>query len=541
MPLGATLVVRNAFFGPTTITAYFASATAIYPGDDVRVSGVKVGTITAINPQGQQAKMTLKVDHGVADSRRCQSVVVAQNLIAARYVQLTPAYTTTGPTMADGAVIPRDRTAVPVEWDEVKAQLMRLATDLGPKAGTDTTSVARFIDSAADALDGNGDKLRATLGQLSTIARVLASGSGNIVDIISNLQVFVTALHDSNTQIVQFEDRLATLTSVLDNSRSDLDAALTYLSAAVGEVQSFIADTRDKTSEQIRRLAAVTQNLADHKIDLENVLHVAPNAFANQYNIYGPDNGAPIGAFVFNNFSNPVQFICSQIGAVQNTTAPETAKLCSQYLGPALRLLNFDYLPIPTNPYLMKSPDPDKLIYTDPKLAPGGSGAQPGPAEEPPAVSAYTGLNGDVPAAARSGPTARRRPRIVCARSSSGLPVPGVVPWSAGPARAYHLARDRPACQPCCCPPRDQRHDRIQAGTPRRRRRHCRADHRRVRLSRTEFAAAARYRRARAGRRGLPRRNRQCGHLGIKFAGDDQRCRGRQRRENDVHELACRR
>ena len=34
--------------------------------------------------------------------------------------------------MGDGAVIPVDRTAVPVEWDEVKEQLMRLATELGP-------------------------------------------------------------------------------------------------------------------------------------------------------------------------------------------------------------------------------------------------------------------------------------------------------------------------------------------------------------------------------------------------------------------------
>ena len=39
------LIVRDVFFGPRTITAYFTTATAIYPGDEVRVSGVKVGTI----------------------------------------------------------------------------------------------------------------------------------------------------------------------------------------------------------------------------------------------------------------------------------------------------------------------------------------------------------------------------------------------------------------------------------------------------------------------------------------------------------------
>jgi hypothetical protein len=124
---------------------------------------------------------------------------------------------------------------------------------------------------------------------------------------------------------------------------------------------------------------------------------VAPNAIGNAYNIYNPDSQSALGAFALANFSNPVQVICSAIGAVQNATADETGKLCSQYLGPALRLLNFNYLPFPFNAYLGKSTSPDKLIYTEPGLAPGGSGATPPGYEIPPAVSAYTGYNGDVP------------------------------------------------------------------------------------------------------------------------------------------------
>ena len=59
---GAAFLVRQVFFAPKTITAYFPTATAIYPGDEVRVSGVKVGTIDRIEPDGTQTKMTLKVD-----------------------------------------------------------------------------------------------------------------------------------------------------------------------------------------------------------------------------------------------------------------------------------------------------------------------------------------------------------------------------------------------------------------------------------------------------------------------------------------------
>ena len=38
---GAVFLVRQAFFGPNTITAYFPTATSTYPGDEVRVSGVQ--------------------------------------------------------------------------------------------------------------------------------------------------------------------------------------------------------------------------------------------------------------------------------------------------------------------------------------------------------------------------------------------------------------------------------------------------------------------------------------------------------------------
>lgn len=388
---GAAVLVRQLYFAPKTISALFTSATGIYPGDDVRVSGVKVGTIDSIKPEGTQIRVVLKVDRGVPIPDGAKAIIVAQNLVAARYVQLTPAYRSTGPTLPDNAVIGVEHTAVPVEWDEVKEQLMRLSTELGPKNGVDGTSVSRFIDSAANALDGNGEKLHETITQLSGVARVLAEGSGNIVDVIKNLQTFVTALRDSNVQVVSFQNRLATLTSVIDGSRSDLDAALTDLSTAAVEVQRFIAGTRDQTSEQVQRLANVTQILVDNKLSVENLLHITPNALVNAYNIYNPDTGSPVGQFVLHGFSNPVQFICGAIGAVENTTAPETAKLCAQYLGPAMRLLSVNNMPFPVQPYLAPSANPENIVYSEPGLAPGGGGGSPETPDIPipPSQSAY--------------------------------------------------------------------------------------------------------------------------------------------------------
>ena len=106
-------------------------------------SGMKVGTIDAIQPEGTRAKIVLKVDHDVSIPADAKAVIVAQNLVAARYVQLTPAYRSSGPTMRDGAMIPVERTAVPVEWDQVKDPIDAAGNRIGPQQpGVDTVGLA---------------------------------------------------------------------------------------------------------------------------------------------------------------------------------------------------------------------------------------------------------------------------------------------------------------------------------------------------------------------------------------------------------------
>lgn len=373
----SAFLVVHALIAPKTITAEFVSATGIYEGDEVRVAGVKVGDVVEIRPDGSRAELRLTLRRDVPVPADARAVIVAQNLVAARYVQLTVPSPSNAGVISDGAVIPLDRTAVPVEWDQVKEQLNRLATDLGPKDGQEATSLARFIDTSAAALEGKGPQLRETMRQLASLASLLGDNSGNIVDTIRNLQTFVGVLRNSNTQIVQFQDRLATLTSVLDSSRTNLDAALTNLADAVVTVQDFVGQTRDKASEQVQRLSAVTQTLVDRRTDLEQLLHVAPNAIANTYNMFDPQMGTPTGVFTLANLANPVQFLCGAVGAVENVTAPEAAKLCGQYFGPALNSVSLNALPFPVNPFLAKNPGPESLIYTDPSLMPGAGSTPP--------------------------------------------------------------------------------------------------------------------------------------------------------------------
>lgn len=106
-----------------TIVGYFTSAVGLYPGDQVRVLGVPVGEIDMIEPRSSDVKITMSVSKDVKVPVDVQAVIMSPNLVAARFIQLTPVYTG-GAVLPDNGRIDLDRTAVPVEWDEVKEGLI---------------------------------------------------------------------------------------------------------------------------------------------------------------------------------------------------------------------------------------------------------------------------------------------------------------------------------------------------------------------------------------------------------------------------------
>jgi phospholipid/cholesterol/gamma-HCH transport system substrate-binding protein len=353
-----------------TVTAYFPTTTGLYSGDDVRVLGVKVGSV------GKSVDIP-------ADAK---AIIVAPSLVSGRFVQLTPVYAG-GPTMQDGADIPVQRTAVPVEWDEIKSELNKLSEALGPQGADPQGSLGTFIDTAANNLDGNGESLRNTLRELSETMRTLSDGRTDLFSTIRNLQTFVAALSSSNEQIVQFEGRLASVSNLLATNSDELGTALVDLDLALGDVNRFVVENRAALTEQVGRLADATQVLADKRPQLEQTLHVAPTALANFSNIYKPAQGSLVGAVAFANFGNPVNFMCGAIQSLQANDSQRSADLCTQYLSPVLNSLTMNYLPILSNPTTGVNAFPDQLQYSPPSLA----GSVP-PRSAPPATGALAGI-----------------------------------------------------------------------------------------------------------------------------------------------------
>jgi phospholipid/cholesterol/gamma-HCH transport system substrate-binding protein len=349
--------------------AYFANSNGIFVGDDVRVLGVTIGKVERIEPQPQRAKISFWYD---ADNRvpaDAKAVILSPSLVAVRAMQLTPAYTG-GPVMADDAIIPQERTAVPVEWDDFRAQLQKLTDTLQPTEPGGVSTLGSFINTAADNLRGQGPSVRDTLIKLSQAFSALGDHSTDIFSTVKNVSTLVSALQGSDDLMRQLNENLGASTALLSNDPNEVGTAITSVNDVVGDVSNFLASNRDTIGITSDRLASVTTALNQSLDDLKQTLHLTPTAFQNFVNIYQPSQGALTGTLALNNFANPLQFLCGAVQAASRLGAEQAAKLCVQYLAPIVKNRQYNFPPLGENLFVGQSARPNELTYSEDWLRP---------------------------------------------------------------------------------------------------------------------------------------------------------------------------
>jgi phospholipid/cholesterol/gamma-HCH transport system substrate-binding protein len=326
----------------TRITAYFAKAVGVYEGSEVKVLGIGVGRITSVTPQGDRVRVEMSVDDGIEVPANAQAVVVAPSLVSDRYVQLTPAYES-GPLMKSGTVIPLDRTATPVELDDLTNSVNDLATALGPGGANKDGALSNVLDTAAANLAGNGELFNQTMRQLSDASAVLADSRGDLFTTVDNLNTFTTALAQSDAQVRDFNDKLADVSGYLADDRDDLGLALSSLGTSLTDVQAFIANNKDLISSNVDKLTGITQALVDQRAAIAEILDVAPLAMSNFLNTY---DAASASFAIRGNLNEltypPVLLLCRTLKSATPTQLPKTlSDLCLQlapYLDGTLKL-----------------------------------------------------------------------------------------------------------------------------------------------------------------------------------------------------------
>jgi phospholipid/cholesterol/gamma-HCH transport system substrate-binding protein len=389
----------------THVTAYFANGNGIFPGDDVRILGVRVGEIETIEAQPQRVKINFWVEDEYKVPADAKAVILSPSLISARAIQLVPAYESNGPVLENNAVIPLERTAVPVEWDDLRQQLSKLTEALQPTEPGGVSTLGAYVNTAAANLRGEGANIHDTIVKLSTAFSALGDHSKDIYGTIKNLSLVVSALQDSKDLMRQLNRNLEATSAVLANQPNEVGQAVSDINAVAKEVTSFTAENREPIGVTADKLASISQALHESQDDLEQTLHVAPTQLSNFINIYPPAIGGFAGAFSLNNFANPIQFLCGAIEAASRLGAEKSAKLCAQYLAPIVKNRQYNFPPLGVNPVVGAYARPNEITYSEDWLrpdyippAPNGSVPGDAPATAPPGPALPAEANLPVPA-----------------------------------------------------------------------------------------------------------------------------------------------
>ena len=311
------------------LTAAFPRTVSIYEGSEVRVLGVPVGTITSVEPAGTTVKVTMEYDPEVKVPADVKAAVVAPSVVGDRYIQLTPVYEK-GAVLEDGAKLGIDRTAIPLELDEIYQSLNDIAVALGPDGANNEGALTRLLQSTAKNFGGQGEQFNETIRNLSRFTSTLDNNKDALFDTANEIERFVGALEENDQTVRDFNDSLAAASSVLEGEREELAAALRNLGIATEQVSSFVKENEQALSENITGLVRFTDILVKQRDALDETLSAAPAALSNLYHTYNPETGtldtrSNLGQNIEAIEKDPLGSLCSLVGPLE-----QGAEICGQ-------------------------------------------------------------------------------------------------------------------------------------------------------------------------------------------------------------------
>jgi virulence factor Mce-like protein len=285
-----------------TVTVYFDQAISVYPGTDVDIMGVPVGSVDSVTPQGSQVKVAISYDSKYQLPADVRATVVTPTLVADRFIQLNPgpskqSFFGGGPVLRDGGVVPlyyasgQRRNAVPIELDQIYSSLADLTKTLGPNGANKNGALSELLHQSALALKGNGALGNKTIANLSKAAQLLGDSSNQIFGTVDSLAGVTTTLQANDQFVGQFMSHLATVSSQLAGESGDLQKALAAVANAVGTVQAFVHDNRAMLKADIQQLTTTVGVLARQKQTLGEVLQYSALGLGNLADAYDHTTG----------------------------------------------------------------------------------------------------------------------------------------------------------------------------------------------------------------------------------------------------------
>ena len=317
------------------VRAAFASSNNLRTGSPVRIAGVEVGKVTEIERRrGGGAIVTMRIDEKGRPVRADATAKIRPRIFLEGnfFVDLT-AGSASAPELEDGATIPVQQTATPVQIDEVLTALQSdtredlkvllreygkgldgagargfnrsipywepayrdsaiVADAMRGETGRDLSGYVEHAGATAAALDRNREQLKSLITDFHTTAAAFAREEGNLRtalgELPNTLQTSMPALAALNEAFPPVRALAADLRPGVQNSEETLDVSLPFIRELRGlvseaELRGLAADLRPTVPDlaalversvplyrQVRR-AASCQNGVIHPWSMDTV------------------------------------------------------------------------------------------------------------------------------------------------------------------------------------------------------------------------------------------------------------------------------
>ncbi|GAB2834080.1 MCE family protein [Actinocorallia aurea] len=252
------------------VTGVFTETGGLKEGDDVRLAGVKVGKVTAIDPDFDHGKVriTFRVDSGVDLGPQTRADVQLANLLGGRYLKLT------GPVQEpyladldeDDRRIPEDRTGTPYT---VVAALNKTTGDLGK---LDMKSITKILEETEKIDLPTQANLNKLLTNVSTLNAALNAKSPQFQQLVADANRLTGVLATKNEDLARLLDASQTLLETLTEHRTELAASLGGNARVVDTLADVVGKRGKELDDLLANLHTLTQRLEPRMADLNTDL-----------------------------------------------------------------------------------------------------------------------------------------------------------------------------------------------------------------------------------------------------------------------------
>jgi phospholipid/cholesterol/gamma-HCH transport system substrate-binding protein len=270
--LGLTL--SNGSFGDRhQYKAIFTDVTGMAKGDDVRIAGVAVGTVSKVEiVDRDKARVTFGVDSDVPLTANTHATIKFRNLVGQRYIALTQGADGAKTVLKPNGTIPEARTQEALDLNVLLNGFKPVFQALSP---ADTNKFAYEIVQTLQGESGNVEDL---LARTSSLTNTLAGRDQLIGDVITNLSTVLDTVGSRDQELTDTIDTLQQFVTGLKDDRNAILNSVDSISDLTDETSDLLVQGRPALTEDIAQLNALTKNLSSERnlSAISNTIQILP-------------------------------------------------------------------------------------------------------------------------------------------------------------------------------------------------------------------------------------------------------------------------